>query len=358
MDASVQPPPLPGLRAASEGALLSAYEITKTFVSPTRRLGSRPTATRAVDGISFDVLPGEILGVVGETGCGKSTLARCMTRLLPVDGGRIVFDGVDIGGLDGSELKDFRRRVQIVFQDPFATLDARMSVRSIVEEPLAIHRIGTSAAREALVDETLALVGLSPTQTERKPHAFSGGQRQRIALARALVLKPELLVLDEPVSALDVSVQAQILNLLDELQRQLSLTYVFIVHDLDVAEYFCTRIAVLYLGRVVELADARALFERPVHPYSVALLSAAPRITTAPRAPIAGRPARKPQLIGDAPGGLAQCTSGCRFRPRCPVGRDRAVCADVEPPLTEYRPSHWAACHFPAELDATEVRSA
>jgi oligopeptide/dipeptide ABC transporter ATP-binding protein len=355
LDASVHQPPLPGLRASSEGALLSAYEVTKTFVPPTRRLGPRPTGTKAVDGISFDVLPGEILGVVGETGCGKTTLARCMTRLLSVDGGRIVFDGVDIGGLEGSELKAFRRRVQIVFQDPFATLDARMSVRSIVEEPLAIHRIGTSATREALVDETLSLVGLPPTQTERKPHAFSGGQRQRIALARALVLKPELLVLDEPVSALDVSVQAQILNLLDALHRQLSLTYVFIVHDLAVAEYFCTRIAVLYLGRIVELADARSLFQHPVHPYSVSLLSAAPRISATPRAPIAGRVPRKPQLIGDAPTAVAQCHAGCRFRPRCPVGRDRAVCAEVEPSLSEYRPNHWAACHFPAELDSKEV---
>ncbi|HXE46276.1 MAG TPA: oligopeptide/dipeptide ABC transporter ATP-binding protein [Conexibacter sp.] len=348
----------PGLRASSEGALLSAREVTKTFTAAARRLGSPPPATKAVDGISFDVQRGEILGVVGETGCGKSTLARCMTRLLSIDGGSIVFDGVDIGGLSGRELKDFRRRVQIVFQDPFATLDARMSVRSIVEEPLAIHRIGTASEREALVDETLALVGLPPTQTERKPHAFSGGQRQRIALARALVLKPELLVLDEPVSALDVSVQAQILNLLDGLHRQLSLTYVFIVHDLAVAEYFCTRIAVLYLGRIVELADARALFERPVHPYSVALLSAAPRISAAPRPRATERPARTPELIGDAPTAVAQCASGCRFRPRCPVGRDRAVCAEVEPPLAEYRSGHWAACHFPAELEKAEAPAA
>jgi oligopeptide/dipeptide ABC transporter ATP-binding protein len=340
-----QTTPSPGLRQTDAPALVLADGVTKTFTGGrTHRFWSTATETKAVDGVSFDVLPGEILGLVGETGCGKSTLARCLARLLAIDGGHIFFDGVDTATLSGSDLKRFRRRAQIVFQDPFATLDGRMTVRSLVEEPLAIHELGKGKVRRDLVDETLALVGLPTTMTARKPHAFSGGQRQRIAIARALVLKPDLLILDEPVSALDVSVQAQILNLLGRLHDELSLTYVFIVHDLTVAEYFCTRIAVLYLGRIVELADARAVFQQPLHPYTVALFSAAPRNPTVGR-----QRQRSAPLVGDA-AVKADSLVGCPFRARCPVGRDRSICAEVDPPIAELRPEHWAACHFPAEL--------
>ncbi len=334
----------PGLRGAPAEALLWVERLEKAFrLRRSRVFRGGVEELRAVDGVSFDVRSGETFGLVGESGCGKTTVSRCVLRLTEPTGGRVFFAGGDVRALAGGELRALRRRMQIVFQDPYASLDPRMSVRSIVEEPLVVHGIGTPAERRLRGRELLELVGISAEQLQRKPHEFSGGQRQRIAIARALVLRPELVVLDEPVSALDVSIQAQVLNLLRELQRELRLTYVFIVHDLSLAEYFCDRLAVLYLGAVVEIGDREQLFREPLHPYTVALLSAVPVPD-----PASERRKRRIVLSGE----LAPVSErrGCRFRPRCPVGRDRDVCATDEPPLAPARVGHWVACHFPGEL--------
>src|SRR6202035_4283561 len=255
------------------------------------------------------------------SGCGKSTLARCLLRLLELSAGRVLFDGVDLTTLDRDELRALRRRMQFVFQDPYSSLDPRMTAGAIVEEPLVIHEIGDLHERRAAVLAMLADVGLTPEQARRRPHAFSGGQRQRIGIARAFVLRPDVVILDEPISALDVSVQAQVLNLLRSLQTQLGLTYVFISHDLAVAEYFCDRIAVLYLGQVMEVADRARLFHSPLHPYSVSLLSAVPIPLVGGRA----RRASRPQPIGEV-GSVVERPPGCPFEPRCPVGRGRDIC--------------------------------
>ena len=256
---------------------------------------------RAVDGVSFDIRAGETFGLVGESGCGKSTIARCILRLTQPTGGRVLFDGADLATLGRTELRALRKRMQIVFQDPYASLDPRMTVGAIVEEPLVIHGLGTTKERRDEVATMLELVGLTPQQARRKPHEFSGGQRQRIALARALVLHPELVILDEPVSALDVSIQAQVLNLLRSLQTELGLTYLFIVHDLAVAEYFCDRLAVLYLGAVMELGERETLFRSPLHPYTDALLSAVPMpdpAVAAPQEPRRPPRRRRPLRLG------------------------------------------------------------
>jgi oligopeptide/dipeptide ABC transporter ATP-binding protein len=295
-----------------------------------------------VDDVSFDVQRGETFGLVGESGCGKSTIARCILRLVEADAGRIVFDGIDVRSLGREELRRLRRRMQIVFQDPYASLNPRMTVEDIVEELLVIHDMGDKATRKTRVLEMLDVVGLTSQQARRKPHEFSGGQRQRIALARALVVNPELVILDEPVSALDVSIQAQVLNLLRELQHELGLTYVFIVHDLAVAEYFCDRLAVLYLGAVMELTDRHRLFREPLHPYTEALLSAAPVPD-----PTVERQREHIVLRGEVE--AMPEARVCRFKPRCPVGRERPTC-DVEPPLVQHAAGQLAACHFPGEL--------
>ncbi len=297
-----------------------------------------------MDGVSFDLARGETLALVGESGCGKTTIARCILRLVDPTRGSILFDGTELAQLSVDRLRPFRRRMQVVFQDPFASLDPRMSVASIVEEPLRVHKVVSATVRRSRVSEILELVGISPDMARRKPHAFSGGQRQRIAIARCLVLNPELVILDEPVSALDVSIQAQVLNLLSSLQNRLDLTYLIIVHDLAIAEYVAHRIAVLYLGRVVELAERSVLFRLPLHPYTVALLSAVPVPD-----PESARRRNRIVLKGELPTGTEQL-AGCRFRSRCPVGRDRQQCRDQEPALTEYRRGHWVACHFPGEL--------
>jgi oligopeptide/dipeptide ABC transporter ATP-binding protein len=343
--------PLPGLRPSLHDPLLSVQELQKTFVTGRSGFFSREQQVRhAVDGVSFDIARGETFGLVGESGCGKSTIARCVLRLLQPSGGRVVFDGTDLGRLDHREMQRLRSRMQIVFQDPFASLDPRMSAGAIVDEPLLIHGVHSRPERAARVREMLDLVGITAEQEGRRPHEFSGGQRQRIGLARALVLQPELVVLDEPVSALDVSIQAQVLNLLRSLEQRLTLTYLFIVHDLTIAEYFCDRLAVLYLGRVMELADREALFRAPLHPYSAALLSAVPIPD-----PRSARRRARVMIKGEvaAPGATMQ---GCRFRSRCPVGRDREVCATAEPPLEEKAPDHWVACHFAGELMGTTAR--
>jgi oligopeptide/dipeptide ABC transporter ATP-binding protein len=326
-------------------ALLQVSEITKEFGSgPSRFRRSAPPPLRAVDQVSFEVRRGETFGIVGESGCGKSTLTRAILRLLEPTSGSVVFDGIDVGGLGTEELRQLRKRMQLVFQDPFGSLDPRMSALAIVAEALEIHGVGDSAERETTASEMLELVGIPAAQHQRRPFAFSGGQRQRIGVARALVLRPDLVFLDEPISALDVSIQAQVLNLLKQLQADLGLTYVFIVHDLAVAEYFCDRVAVLYRGAIMEIGDSRQLFSSPLHPYTASLLSAVP----IPDPEVVGRRERI-VLRGDV-GPMAALDGGCRFRARCPVGRDREICAAQAPPLTDHAAGHAAACHFPGEL--------
>ena len=325
-------------------AILQAEGVSKTFsVRAGDRLGRRHEVT-VLDDISLTVHRGESFGLVGESGCGKSTLARCLLRLHELSAGSVRFDGVDLTSLDRDALRALRRRMQFVFQDPYASLDPRMTAGAIVEEPLVVHDIGDQSERRQTALQMLADVGLTAEQARRRPLAFSGGQRQRIGIARAFVLRPDLVILDEPVSALDVSVQAQVLNLLRSLQDQLEMTYVFISHDLAVAEYFCDRVAVLYLGQVMEVGDRAALFHNPLHPYSVSLLSAVP-------IPLAGgraRRASRPQPIGEV-GSVVERPPGCPFEPRCPVGHGREICRGVRPPITEPSPGHLVACHFPGE---------
>jgi oligopeptide/dipeptide ABC transporter ATP-binding protein len=341
---------LPGLRPGLESPLLQVEALSKTFASGgSSLLQDDAEDVRALDELSFDLEHGKTFGLVGESGCGKSTAARCILRLLEPTSGRVVLDGIDVGALDREALRRLRRRMQIVFQDATASLNSRMTVRSMVEEPLAIHGLPDPGTR---ADEMLELVGISRAQGRRKPAALSGGQRQRVGVARALVTHPDLVILDEPVSAVDVSVQAQVLNLLSQLQERLNLTYVFIVHDLAVAEYFCDRVAVLYLGRPVEIADRERLFHESLHPYTVSLLSAVPIPDPAPET-------RRNRIIlpGEATATHAD-RRGCPFQPRCPVGRDRPICRDETPPLEEKAADHWAACHFPGELEAEHKSAA
>jgi oligopeptide/dipeptide ABC transporter ATP-binding protein len=332
----------PGLRGDPSQALLWVRELRKTYGGGRGLSGRARAAVRALDGVSLDVRRGEVIGVVGESGSGKSTLARCILRLTEPEAGEILFDGVDLAASTGAELRRLRRRLQCSFQDPFASLDPRYSVGDLLAEPLIIHGVNAQE-RTAAVGEILDLVGISRGAVKRKPHQFSGGQRQRIALARSLVLKPDLVILDEPVSALDVSVQAQILNLLADLRDELSLTYILIVHDLLVAEYFCDRVSVVYAGRVMEAAAGREVFSRPLHPYTVSLLAASPvPEPVLARAQISGR-FEVDSGTDDRP------LTGCPFRPRCPIGHDREVCEVEVPPLAQVRDQHWTACHFPGE---------
>ncbi len=291
---------------------------------------------RAVDGVDLSVEKGRTLGVVGESGCGKSTLGRAVLQLEPITAGTVVFDGEDLSRLKGSALRAMRRRMQMVFQDPLASLDPRQSVASVLAEPLRTH--GVKGPHDKRVRELLDLVGLPGSAANRFPHEFSGGQRQRIGIARALALRPKLIIADEPVSALDVSIQAQVVNLLDDLQNEFELTYVFIAHDLSVVRHISDRVAVMYLGKIVEIGDRAAMYGAPAHPYTQALMSAAP--TADPRAE---RARERIILAGDVPSPLNP-PSGCRFRTRCWKAQD--ICAVEEPPLVERGQGHPVACHF------------
>jgi oligopeptide/dipeptide ABC transporter ATP-binding protein len=320
--------------------LVSVDQLTKRY----RRGGlfGGGDEIRAVDGVSFTIADGETLGLVGESGCGKSTLGRALLRLHEPTAGRVVIDSVDVTALGARELRAFRKRAQIIFQDPYASLNPRMTIGQILDEPLAIHGLaGDRAGRRARVAELLGRVGLRPDAAERRPHEFSGGQRQRIGIARALAVEPRFIVADEPLSALDVSIQAQIVNLLVELQAQAKLTYLFISHDLKIVEHLCDRVAVMYLGKIVELGTAKALYARPLHPYARALLSAVPVID----------PARRRERVildGDVPS-PSRPPSGCSFHPRCPLYAQLgqpARCRDETPVLRELESGHVVACHF------------
>ena len=307
-----------------------------------RLFGARPTL-RAVDGVSLSVGRGRTLGLVGESGCGKTTLGMAVLRLVEPTGGRVVFDGVELRSLQGGALLDVRRRMQIIFQDPYSSLNPRQTAGDIVRSPLDVQRIGSPAERDDRVAELFSLVGLRTNQRNLFPHQFSGGQRQRISIARALALQPDFIVCDEPVSALDVAIQAQILNLLCDLQEELNLTFLFISHDLAVVQHICDEIAVMYLGVVVEKANRKALFRNPRHPYTRALLSAVP-------ARRGSRKAERIRLEGDLPSPV-NVPSGCRFHTRCAHAQER--CRVEVPELEEKSPGHWEACHFDTSAAAS-----
>jgi peptide/nickel transport system ATP-binding protein len=327
--------------------LVAVENLTKHFAARPGLFGGGKGVIKAVDGVSLQIAAGETLGLVGESGCGKSTLGRAILRLHEPTSGRVVIDGTDVTALPSGPLRAFRKRAQIIFQDPYASLNPRMTVGDILDEPLVIHGLGDRPARQKRVAELLDVVGLRPEVASRYPHEFSGGQRQRVGIARALAVEPRFIVADEPLSALDVSIQAQIVNLLVELQRERKLTYLFISHDLKIVQHLCDRVAVMYLGRVVEEARAADLYARPLHPYSVALLSAVPEID----------PDKKRARIileGDVPSPSSP-PPGCPFHPRCPLyaKKDRPeICRSSPPPLAERAPGHRAACHFAGELAA------
>ncbi len=321
--------------------LLETRDLYKYFPIHAGFMSRHVADVRAVDGVSFTIQPGETLGLVGESGSGKTTVGRLLLRLLPATKGEIRFEDRDVLGMGRGEIRRLRRSMQIIFQDPFASLNPRMSVGDIIAEPLTIHHLAAGKDLDRRVRELLELVGLQPYHANRYPHEFSGGQRQRVGVARALAVNPKFIVCDEPVSALDVSIQAQVINLLEDLQQQFRLTYLFIAHDLSVVRHISTRVAVMYVGKIVELADRDALYENPLHPYTQALLSAIPIPD-----PVLEKRRKRVVLTGDIPSPVNP-PSGCRFHTRCPVAFDR--CVVEEPPLKEYEPGHFAACHWVEE---------
>jgi peptide/nickel transport system ATP-binding protein len=328
--------------ANGDGPLVEVRSLKKYFPIRKGLLQREVAQVHAVDDVTFAVHEGQTLGLVGESGCGKSTLGRTIVRLLEPTAGEVVFEGRDISTLGARAMRPLRRQMQMVFQDPYASLNPRKRVGSIIGAPLKIHGVAKSERRQR-VQELLETVGLSPEHYNRYPHEFSGGQRQRIGVARALALRPKLIVADEPVSALDVSIQSQMLNLLDDLQKELQLTYIFIAHDLGVVRHVSDRIAVMYLGKLVELAPAEELYQRPIMPYTEALLSAVPIPD-----PDLSHQRERIVLEGDVPSPINP-PSGCRFHPRCRYMTD--ICREVEPPLTDYGHGHLAACHHPLNVD-------
>jgi len=336
----------------ADAPLLRVRDLKKHYPIKRGFLGRAAGAVRAVDGVSFDVAAGETLGLVGESGCGKTTTGRAVLRLVEPTAGEITFDGVDVRALGAGDLRRLRRHMQLVFQDPFSSLNPRMTVGATVREGLTIHKLAEGAAADRRVRELLDEVGLRPEYAERYPHEFSGGQRQRVGIARALAVEPKLIVCDEPVSALDVSVQAQVVNLLVDLQRRRGLSYLFIAHDLSVVEHMADRVAVMYLGKIVELATSARLYAEPLMPYTQALLSAIPVVRPGGRR-------RRIVLQGDVPS-PADPPSGCVFHPRCHHPAKDAACARIAPPLEEKAAGHWAACikQLPTAVDwATQQAS-
>ncbi len=326
------------------GDLISTEGLVKWFHSRGGLLGRGISHVKAVDGVSINVRRGETFGLVGESGCGKTTLGRTLMRLTNASEGRIIFEGVDITNVKGGRLKPFRRKMQMVFQDPYASLDPRQNIRSALIEPMRLHHV-VSSKREAnlFADELIEKVGLNPDHLARFPHEFSGGQRQRVAIAIALAVRPSFILLDEPTSSLDVSVQAQILRLLKRLQAELGLTYIFISHNLAVIRQMCDRTAVMYLGRIVEFADTAKIFENPKHPYTAALLSAVP-------IPDPSKRKELDVLKGDVPSPVAIPT-GCRFRTRCGFATEK--CQTTAPPLVEVERDHWIECHYDIDFSTS-----
>jgi peptide/nickel transport system ATP-binding protein/oligopeptide transport system ATP-binding protein len=327
--------------AATAPALIEVRDLVKHFPIRGGILQRTIASVQAVDGVSFTIRRGETLGLVGESGCGKTTVGRTLLRLIEPTSGSIIFDGTDITRLNGSALKPYRRRMQIIFQDPYASLDPRTPIGDSIGEGLRIHGLGTPTERRARVKGIMDLVGLAPYHARRYPHEFSGGQRQRIGIARALVLRPDIVVCDEPVSALDVSIQAQVLNELKALQRELGLTFLFIAHNMGVVEHISDRVAVMYLGKIVELAERREMFRAPEHPYTQALFSAIP---------IPDPDLRRKRIIlrGDVPSPVNP-PSGCHFNPRCQLRAELGgpkICTTDEPPLLDAGDDHFVACHF------------
>ena len=324
-------------RAGDGEVLLEVRDLVKHFSVGGGMFGGRAGTVRAVDGISFSLRRGETLGLVGESGCGKTTTGRCILQLERPTSGQVIFEGRDLGTLSDTDLRPMRRRMQVIFQDPYASLNPRMTVGQILAEPLAVHGVVPDRQRRRdRVRDLLSRVGLLPQHADRYPHQLSGGQRQRVGIARALAVEPSLIVCDEPVSALDVSIQAQIINLLEDLQSELGLTYLFIAHDLAVVRHISDRVAVMYLGKMVEIADRRELYDKPLHPYTKALLAAVPIPD-----PVIEAQRVHSVLVGEVPSPLNP-PSGCVFHPRCPIAIDR--CRGEVPPLREVTPSHWAAC--------------